>query len=85
MRRKIIETDTDPKYIMTMNAETKEYLEKNICPQKCTFVNIYEDKEGKFIGDTEYNSFREAFKNRDKLSSYLETVEIRRVVSIKPV
>jgi len=83
MRRKIIETDTDPKYIMTMNAETKEYLEKNICPKKSVFVNIYEDKEGKFIGDTEYDSFERAFENRDNLSSYRETVEICRKVGTK--
>lgn len=42
------------------------------------FVNIYEDTEGKFIGDAEWETWDEAYSERDDLSSYVETVEIVR-------
>lgn len=42
-----------------------------------TFVNIYQDEEGKFFGK-EYDTYEEAYSNRDILSSYVETVEIVR-------
>lgn len=47
---------------------------------KRAFVNIYEDEEGRFISDKEYDSFKSAFENRDDLSIYRETVEIVRHV-----
>ena len=42
------------------------------------FVNIYEDTEARFIGDAEYETWEEAYSERDELSTYVETVEIVR-------
>ena len=42
------------------------------------FVNIYEDGQGRFIGDTDYDTYQDAFDNRDVLSTYVETVKITR-------
>ncbi len=42
------------------------------------FVNIYADANGRFLGDEDYVSYKEAFNNRDQLSTYIETVEIVR-------
>ena len=50
---------------------------KPVLPARA-FVNIYEDEQGKFIGDTEYESYNWAYENRDQLSTYVETVEIVR-------
>ena len=47
---------------------------------KRAFVNVYEDEDGRFIGDEEYISYQSAFENRDDLSTYRETVEIVRHV-----
>lgn len=47
---------------------------------KRAFVNVYEDDEGRFIGDEEYTTYESAFENRDDLSTYRETVEIIRHV-----
>jgi len=46
-------------------------------PQGC-FVNVYEDDDGKYISDKEHRSFEAAFESRDKISTYRETIEIRR-------
>lgn len=43
-----------------------------------TFVTIYEDERGRFISDSEYPTWQEAYESRDQLSSYRETVEIVR-------
>lgn len=43
-----------------------------------TFVNIYQDADGRYIGDTEYPSYEDAFESRDDLTTYIETVEIIR-------
>ena len=43
------------------------------------WVNIYEDIQGRYIGDSEYSSYQEAFDERDELSTYLETVQISRL------
>lgn len=40
------------------------------------FVNIYQDKKGRFISGADYKSYEEAFENRDDLDTYVETVEI---------
>jgi hypothetical protein len=42
------------------------------------FVNIYEDTEGRYIGDAEWETWEEAYSERDELSTYVETVEIVR-------
>lgn len=47
---------------------------------KRAFVNLYEDEEGRFIGDQEYTSYKSAYENRDDLTTYRETVEIVRHV-----
>ena len=43
------------------------------------WVNIYEDIQGRYIGDSEYSSYQEALDERDELSTYLETVQISRL------
>jgi hypothetical protein len=43
------------------------------------WVNIYEDIQGRYIGDCEYSSYQEALDERDELSTYLETVQISRL------
>jgi len=42
------------------------------------FVNIYQDEKGRYISDSEYTTYEQAFENRDALSTYIETVEIVR-------
>jgi len=43
---------------------------------KRRFINIYEDSEGRFISNTDWSTYKDAYDNRDKLSTYIETVEI---------
>lgn len=42
------------------------------------FINIYSDTEvdGRIISNQDYDNAQECYDNRDKLSTYLETVEI---------
>lgn len=42
------------------------------------FVNIYNDANGRFLGDKDYDTYEAAFGNRDQLTTYVETVEIVR-------
>ena len=46
---------------------------------KRVFVNIYEDKKGRFISNADYATYKDAHESRDDLSSYIETVEIIRI------
>ena len=48
-------------------------------PANDGWVNIYEDIQGRYIGDSEYSSYQEAFDERDELYTYLETVQINRL------
>jgi len=43
-----------------------------------TFVNVYEDDEGRYISDKDSSSYKEAYDGRDNIKAYLETVEIIR-------
>lgn len=40
------------------------------------FVNIYEDKTGRFISDRDYPTYDEAYLDRDDLETYKETVQM---------
>jgi len=42
------------------------------------FVNVYNGGDNRFLSDEDYDSYESAFEGRDKLSSYVETVEIIR-------
>lgn len=42
------------------------------------FVNIYADEVGRWISDEHYETYEEAFDNRDVVSTYIETVKITR-------
>ena len=42
------------------------------------FVNVYNGDDNRFLSDEDYDSYEAAFEGRDKLSSYVETVEIVR-------
>lgn len=46
-----------------------------------TFVNIYQDDEGRFISDNDHNSYEDAIKDKDFLGTYVETVEIIRAAA----
>lgn len=48
-----------------------------------SFVNIYIGDDGRFISECDYDSYDEAYKNRDKTDNYLETVEILRKIEGK--
>ncbi|MCH8067818.1 MAG: hypothetical protein IID16_00895 [Candidatus Marinimicrobia bacterium] len=45
---------------------------------KRVFVNIYEDKKGRFISVCDHTTYKDAYESRDDLSTYIETVEIIR-------
>ena len=51
--------------------------EKSIISHR-TFVNVYRDDNGRYLGDEDYSSYESAFTNRDQVSTYVETVEIVR-------
>lgn len=51
--------------------------------KQSVFVNVYLDDKGRFLGDHEYETYQEAFSNRDDLSTYVETVEIIRYISLE--
>jgi len=48
-----------------------------------TFVNVYCDDNGRFLGDEDYQSYEAAYNSRDKLSTYIETIEIVRKHGVK--
>jgi len=56
----------------------RQMSKKEETDKRHSFANIYQDGEGRFLGDTEYHTHAEALRFRDKLSSYVETVEIVR-------
>lgn len=47
---------------------------------KRSFVNVYEDEDGRFIGDANYPDYESAYKNRDNLSTYRKTVEVIEII-----
>ena len=49
------------------------------------FVNIYKDDKGRFISDEEYSTWREAFDNKDDISTYSETVQILRLPELTQI
>ena len=46
---------------------------------KRVFVNIYKDPNGRFLSDEDYSTNEDAYHSRDKLFTYIETVEIIRI------
>lgn len=61
-----------------LKKEFEEWKESIKSLKKRYFVNIYKDNIDRFISDIDYNSYKEAYDNRDKLTTYIETVEIKR-------
>lgn len=53
-------------------------MEENNKPEeiKETWVNLYKDHEGRFLGDTDFGSKELAFENRDQVSTYLCPIRI---------
>jgi len=61
------------------------FIESEPQPSGTRFVNIYNDPEGdRFISDEDYDTYDEAFKGRDVLSSYVETVSINATPPAQP-
>lgn len=52
--------------------------------EKNKFINIYKDENGRFISDEEWSTYKDAFDNRDKLNTYIETVKIIHNLNTKP-
>jgi hypothetical protein len=46
------------------------------------FVNIYQDDNGRYISENDYESYEKALEARDKGETYIETVEIIRQENI---
>lgn len=42
------------------------------------YANVYQDKEGRFLSDEDYDTAKDAFENRDKLSTYLYTISYQK-------
>lgn len=42
------------------------------------FVNVYEDIDGRFISNSEYETYEDAYQHHDDFPSYIETIEIVR-------
>ena len=61
----------------TIAANTSESL-SSFQDTKRVFVNIYEDKQGRFISVCDHTTYKDAYESRDDLSTYIETVEIIR-------
>lgn len=49
------------------------------------FVNVYRDDNGRFLSNDDYDSFESAYKNRDQVRTYLETVQICNPLPTPPV
>lgn len=70
------ELEKENKMLERLIDRNLDYLEKNNI--RCTWVNVYKDDEGRFLGDAEYDTFKSCYENRDKLNSYIETAQILR-------
>jgi len=83
----ILKSKLDPKIVVVNNPDYTfnkviEAMEEYAMLKgagKSTFVNVYQDEKGRYIGDSDYQTWESAYNNRDVLSTYLETVEILRM------
>ena len=79
----VIQSNPEVKYWFKNKEVTFEQLKEilgalNMKAEPRTFVNVYEDDEGRYISDKDSSSYKEAYDGRDNIKAYLETVEIIR-------
>ena len=56
------------------NQFAEEYAEKEM-----KYVNVYEDEEGRFISDRDFDTAEEAYAERDVLSTYKFTIGYKKL------
>jgi len=79
----VIQSNPEVKYWFKNKEVTFEQLKDileslNGLSEPRIFVNVYKDDSGRYISMADYSSTKEAYDERDNLSTYLETVEIIR-------
>lgn len=66
-------------YPGTMRRTPFDEMRRSHKSTKRSFINIYEDKQGRFLSGCDYTTYKDAYESRDNLSTYIETVEIIRI------
>lgn len=69
----------NPQKPIGINEFVNKLSSKYIVATKSAYFNIYEDDEGRFISNEDYNSYESAFENKDDVNAYKETVAVVKI------